>query len=117
MSSLLIVRRVKDATFPIINVKGLSSSRFDDRNMVGVAIRAACTENGFFYCSGHSVPLDLIDSIMRQTRALFDLPTEAKMKLEMSVASNSNRGYERLGGQTLEAGTLPDSKVRLLHRS
>ncbi|WP_215865894.1 isopenicillin N synthase family dioxygenase [Acidithiobacillus thiooxidans] len=110
MSSLPIVRRVKDTTLPIINVKCLSSSRFEDRKMVGVAIRAACTENGFFYCSGHGIPLDLIDSVMTQTRALFDQPIEAKMKLEMSVDSNSNRGYERFGGQTLEAGTLPDSK-------
>lgn len=94
---------------PVIDVSGLASSDPAARYAVGEDLRAACLQHGFFYCVGHGVPEGLISAVMAQTRALFDLPTEAKLAVDKSL-SPCNRGYEHLGGQTLQPGALPDRK-------
>ncbi len=109
MTKAFSAARVDDAALPIIDVSGLSASDPERRRAVGSALRAACLDKGFFYCAGHGVPQGLIDAVFDETRALFDLPEEAKMALEKS-ASRANRGYEVLGGQTLEPGAPADRK-------
>ena len=94
---------------PIIDISGLASSDPAARRAVGDALKAACLEHGFFYCTGHGVPQGLIDAAMAQTRALFDLPMEAKLAVD-KAKSPCNRGYEHLGGQTLQPGAMPDRK-------
>ncbi|HCQ65718.1 MAG TPA: isopenicillin N synthase family oxygenase [Rhodobacteraceae bacterium] len=94
---------------PIIDISGMSSPDPAVRRAVGEALQAACLEHGFFYCVGHGVPQGLIDAAMAETRALFDLPETAKDAVEKSL-SPCNRGYEQLGGQTLQPGALPDRK-------
>lgn len=110
MDSMLKAQRLDTASLPVIDVSGLSSSDPADHRAVGSALRAACVDKGFFYCSGHGIPAGLIDAVFAETKALFDQPVEAKMALEKSKRSNCNRGYEVLGGQTLEAGAPPDRK-------
>lgn len=94
---------------PVIDVSGLSSSDPAARKAVGEALRAACLHTGFFYCSGHGIPQGLIDAVFDETRRFFDLPLEAKMAVH-KAKSFCNRGYEPLGGQTLQAGAKPDRK-------
>ena len=94
---------------PVIDISGLAASDPAARRAVGDALRAACLEHGFFYCTGHGVPQGLIDAAMAQTQALFDLPETAKLALD-KAQSPANRGYEHLGGQTLQPGAMPDRK-------
>ncbi len=94
---------------PVIDISGLSSPDPMARRAVGEDLRAACLAHGFFYCTGHGVPQGLIDATMDQTRALFDLPPAAKDAVDKAL-SPCNRGYEHLGGQTLQAGAMPDRK-------
>lgn len=94
---------------PVIDLSGLAASDPAARRAVGAELRAACLEHGFFYCIGHGVPAGLIEAAMAQTRALFDLPMAAKLALD-KAQSPANRGYEHLGGQTLQQGALPDRK-------
>jgi isopenicillin N synthase-like dioxygenase len=94
---------------PVIDISGLAASDPAARRAVGDALRAACLEHGFFYCTGHGVPQGLIDAAMAQTEALFDLPDAAKLALD-KAQSPANRGYEHLGGQTLQPGAMPDRK-------
>lgn len=94
---------------PVIDLSGLAASDPAAHRAVGDDLRAACLEHGFFYCIGHGVPLGLIDAAMAQTRAFFDLPMVAKQALD-KAQSPANRGYEHLGGQTLQPGALPDRK-------
>lgn len=96
-------------SLPIIDISGLSASDPAARRAVGEALREACLAHGFFYCTGHGVPAGLIAAAMEQSRALFDLPDAAKTALDKS-RSPANRGYETLGGQTLQPGAMPDRK-------
>lgn len=105
----LTAARVETASLPIIDVADLASSDPARRAAVGKALRAACLDKGFFYCAGHGIPQGLLDAAFAETRALFDLPDAQKDALDKSN-SRCNRGYETLGGQTLEPGAMPDRK-------
>lgn len=96
-------------SLPIIDISGLASPNPAARRAVGTALQAACLEHGFFYCVGHGVPQGLIGAAMEQSRAMFDLPEAAKDAVDKSL-SPCNRGYEQLGGQTLQPGAMPDRK-------
>jgi len=109
MSSTL-ARHVDKASLPVIDISGLASSNDADRKAVAEALRAACIDKGFFYCAGHGIPQGLMDAVFSETRALFAQSPEEKLELEKSKRSKANRGYEVLGGQTLEAGAAPDRK-------
>lgn len=109
MSQSLNAVHVDTSSLPVIDVSGLSSADPAQRAAVGAELRAACLDKGFFYCTGHGVPQGLLDAAFAETQALFDLPNAEKDRLDKSL-SRCNRGYETLGGQTLEAGAMPDRK-------
>lgn len=75
------------------------------------AIKHACTTTGFFQLIGHGIPTSLQDAVFKGSEALFKLPMEEKIKLDRGKSIGaSNRGYELIGGQGLQEGTLPDLK-------
>jgi isopenicillin N synthase-like dioxygenase len=94
---------------PVIDISSLASPSEAERRAVGERIREACLDRGFFYITGHGVPETLTDQALAGARALFDLPDAAKRAVD-KVLSPANRGYEPLGGQTLEPGSAPDLK-------
>ncbi len=96
-------------SLPVIDITGLTASDPAARRAVGSALREACSAHGFFYCTGHGVPRALMDTVMAETRALFDLSEADKAVIDKSL-SRCNRGYEPLGGQTLQPGAMPDRK-------
>jgi isopenicillin N synthase-like dioxygenase len=96
-------------SLPVIDVAGLLSTDGAERAEVGRRIGDACEDRGFFYIVGHGVPDAMIAETLAAARAFFDLPQDAKAAIDKSLSS-ANRGYEPLGGQTLEAGTAPDLK-------
>lgn len=74
-------------------------------------VRNACMSSGFFQLVGHGIASSLQDSVFKGAARFFALPFEEKKKLDKTKAVGaSNRGYEVLGGQSLEEGTLPDLK-------
>jgi isopenicillin N synthase-like dioxygenase len=94
---------------PIIDVSNLSAGDFQKRQQVGQALRKACLDKGFFYCTGHGIPQGLIDAVLAESKQFFGQTSSRKLKVD-KVNSYCNRGYEHLGGQTLETGGLPDQK-------
>lgn len=94
---------------PVIDISGLRSSDPALRQAVGRQIRAACLANGFFVISGHGIDPALQAQVFAQSEAFFALPTEQKLALD-KANSVANRGYEAMGNQRLEAGSLPDLK-------
>jgi isopenicillin N synthase-like dioxygenase len=74
-------------------------------------VRTACLTTGFFQLVGHGIPRSLQDEVFKGSEAFFSLPLEEKKKLDKSVSEGaSNRGYELIGNQGLQVGTLPDLK-------
>jgi isopenicillin N synthase-like dioxygenase len=74
-------------------------------------VREACVTTGFFQLIGHGVPRSLQDEIFASSEVFFKLPFEEKKKLDKSESVGaSNRGYELIGNQGLQEGTLPDLK-------
>jgi isopenicillin N synthase-like dioxygenase len=74
-------------------------------------IREACISTGFFQLIGHGIPRSLQDEVFAGSEAFFKLPFEEKKKLDKSESVGaSNRGYELIGNQGLQEGTLPDLK-------
>jgi isopenicillin N synthase-like dioxygenase len=109
MSETLQALRVDAAAIPTIDIAGLFGARLSDRQAVAQHMRAACEHNGFFYVANHGISGDLIDQVMAHTKTFFALPLAAKLSLDKRQ-SKANRGYEPLGGQTLESGAPPDLK-------
>lgn len=63
------------------------------------SIHTACLSPGFFYLTGHGVPRDRRENVLRLARQFFDL--SAHRKEHLSIASDINgtdgaRGYQRL---------------------
>ncbi len=52
----LTAQKIDTAALPVIDVSDLSSSDPLRCKGVGEALRRACLDKGFFYCSGHGVP-------------------------------------------------------------
>jgi isopenicillin N synthase-like dioxygenase len=109
MSNSLEAARVSQASLPVIDISGLSSSKLADREAVGARLRTACLDNGFFYISNHGVPEDRVADLFAEAAAFFELPPGQKAEVDKS-RSRANRGYEPLQGQTLEPGAPPDLK-------
>lgn len=70
------------------------------------AVRLACTTSGFFQLTSHGIEPEIRDAMFSGSKALFDLPFDQKKALRRG----KNRGYEVIGSQALQDGTLPDLK-------
>lgn len=71
-------------------------------------VRDACMSVGFFSLTGHGVPRDLQNNVLKAAKVLFGLPLQEEQALKHP--SLKNRGYETIGVQALQSDTLPDLK-------
>lgn len=76
---------------------------------VAAQLREAGEAAGFFYVVNHGVPAAQVDAMLGCARALFDLPQDQKDAISL-LNSPVMRGYEAIGGQTLDERSLPDLK-------
>ncbi|MEY8875177.1 MAG: isopenicillin N synthase family dioxygenase [Leptothrix sp. (in: b-proteobacteria)] len=74
------------------------------------AIDAACREHGFFYVSGHGVPLALLSHVFMHNRRLFELPEPVKNQWHIERSGGLKRGFDPIGWQALEPGRPADLK-------
>jgi isopenicillin N synthase-like dioxygenase len=101
---------------PTIGISPYLSSPNPDPNSpeclkIIAAVRTACTTTGFFQLVGHGVSKELQEHLFAGAEKLFQLPMEEKKKLDRGKSVGaSNRGYELIGGQALQEGSLPDLK-------
>jgi len=84
-------------TLPILDLSRLSAGEAE-AEAFREQLREATHEYGFFYLTGHGVPGELIERVMRTSRAFFDLPEADKMAIE-NLKSPHFRGYTRVGGE------------------
>ncbi|KAH6678479.1 2og-Fe oxygenase family protein [Halenospora varia] len=97
---------------PTINVSPYLASPTSPSSLQIInAVREACITTGFFQIIGHGIPRELQDEVFKGSAEFFKLGMEEKKKLDKSESVGaSNRGYELIGNQGLQEGTLPDLK-------
>ncbi|TYQ09189.1 UNVERIFIED_ORG: non-heme dioxygenase-like protein [Gordonia westfalica J30] len=61
-------------------------------------LREAAHHHGFFYLTGHGVPVDSLAEALQLAREFFALPDEFKSEISQ-LQSPQFRGYLRLGGE------------------
>jgi isopenicillin N synthase-like dioxygenase len=96
-------------SIPVIDIAPLIDGSPDDARAVAHALGQACREVGFFYISGHGVPPALMTRVFETSAALFSGPSAIREAAAFS-GPGGNRGYIRLGGETLDPGKPPDVK-------
>lgn len=100
-------------TIPLISIAPFldPSSTQEAKDAVVKAVRDACQTYGFFQLSGHGIPVADQREILQCAQRFFDLPYEEKWALRMENAlGKCGRGYEKIGGQTLQKDARPDLK-------
>lgn len=101
----LDVQRTAFTEIPVIDLAGMMSPDEAERRNVGVEVRKACTEVGFFYVRNHGVSPDVLARCYEESRAFFALPEAEKCLIHIKNSPN-HRGY----GPLLEENTNPDSQ-------
>ncbi|MEL6999665.1 MAG: 2-oxoglutarate and iron-dependent oxygenase domain-containing protein [Pseudomonadota bacterium] len=86
---------------PIIDFAPMHGENAAARAAVGDAVRAACTEVGFFYAKNHGVPQSVIDNTFSAAHRFFDLPMDAKQAISVEK-SEAMRGYTPLLGENTD---------------
>jgi isopenicillin N synthase-like dioxygenase len=89
---------------PVVDISGLREADPRLHRETVETIRRACLDKGFFYCVGHDIDPVLMREVFFEAARFFDRPMVDKLAVDKK-RSKANRGYEALGGQTLEAGS------------
>jgi isopenicillin N synthase-like dioxygenase len=97
------------SAIPVIDISPLVSGSPAQAQAVAKALGQACRDVGFFYISGHGVPPALMKRVFEASAAFFTGPASIREAVSFS-GPGDNRGYIRLGGETLDPGKPPDVK-------
>ena len=95
---------------PVIDISALLEGQYTSAKVLKVAkqIGKACRYHGFFYISGHGIPLDLELRLENVAQEFFAQPHEIKQSLHINSGGPAWRGWFPVG-QELTSG-LPDQK-------
>ncbi|QDS76986.1 hypothetical protein FKW77_005850 [Venturia effusa] len=95
-------------TIPTIDISPYLTSPDSPTGLATITqVATACRTSGFFQLTGHGIPPTLQKQVFAGSRKLFALPQTEKEKIKSVIGG---RGYEVLGGQTLQYGAKPDLK-------
>jgi isopenicillin N synthase-like dioxygenase len=97
------------SAIPVIDISPLAGGSPAQAQAVAKALGQACRDVGFFYISGHGVPAALMKRVFDTSAAFFTGPASIREAVSFS-GPGDNRGYIRLGGETLDPGKPPDVK-------
>jgi isopenicillin N synthase-like dioxygenase len=103
------LREIDMTAIPVIDVSPLVDGSAAQAQAVARALGQACRDVGFFYISGHGVPPALMKRVFDSSAAFFTGPASIRDAVSFS-GPGDNRGYIRLGGETLDPGKPPDVK-------
>jgi len=99
----------QDASIPIVDVSPLLDGTPGGEAAVAQSVGRACRDIGFFYVTGHGIPVETIAAVFLQAARFFAAPAALQDAVRFTGAAG-NRGHIPLGGETLDPGTLPDLK-------
>jgi isopenicillin N synthase-like dioxygenase len=97
------------ARIPVIDVAPLLKRDPQGERAVAKQIGDACRGIGFFYVTGHGVTPDELGGVFGKAAEFFTSDASIKLKSGFTGAGG-NRGYIRLGEETLDPGKPPDVK-------
>jgi len=104
------VKRVPLKNLPVIDVSPIVlGASPDDRRRVGREIREACVNIGFFYLTGHGIPVEELDEMVAWGHRFWALPLEERMKLQKTPESRGV-GFIPSGGSAPGADTAVDTR-------
>ena len=98
-----------EQAIPVIDISPLVAGDASGERDVAHQIGAACRGIGFFYITGHGVARETRERVFGGAAEFFQGPARVKDALGFSGAGG-NRGYIRLGEETLDPGKAPDVK-------
>jgi len=96
------------SSIPIINIEPLLHGEHGQRQ-VAKEIGDACRGIGFFYITGHGVAPTDLQAVFDKSAEFFKSPTSVKTRAAF-VGPGGNRGYIKLGEETLDPSKPPDVK-------
>lgn len=97
-------------SIPIIDLTKSFSSSITDRKAVAQEINEACTKVGFFYITGHGIPKEVCDGVLKLAHRFFhELPQESKEKIHMKH-NDYFRGYEPAAFSSVNNFTSKETK-------
>jgi isopenicillin N synthase-like dioxygenase len=96
-------------SIPIIDISPLVAGGGAGEREVARLIGNACRGIGFFYITGHGIAPATLARVFGVAAELFRGPAHVKEAAAFS-GTGGNRGYIRLGGETLDPGKPPDVK-------
>jgi isopenicillin N synthase-like dioxygenase len=97
------------SAIPVIDIAPLLSGSPQQAQDVARALGHACRDVGFFYIRGHDVPASLMARVFETSAAFFGGAASVREAASFTGAGG-NRGYIRLGGETLDPGKPADVK-------
>lgn len=101
------------ASLPVIELGAASGWSEAARDQAAREIDYCARNIGFFYVADHGVPAPLMADALALAREFFAEPLAAKRAIDIAH-SPIMRGYEPIGLQTLDEGSLPDLKESLM---
>lgn len=95
---------------PVIDLAPMFSKELSDRKSVAGALKAAATNNGFFYIKNHGIPEETIAKCKQQVLNFMRQPQEKKDLLESRTHSKYYNGY--LGNRKAQISRTETADVR-----
>lgn len=102
-------RDATPAEIPIINISGIFSPVLEDRKAVARQIRAAATNNGFFYIRNHGVSSSVTDAAHDACLAFFRQPQDVKSRADARQSAYFN-GYKPPRTQRINPSESVDNR-------
>lgn len=97
-----------ECEIPVIDMGGMMAMEMEKTRRVAVVeeVRKACQEWGFFQIVNHGFSTDMLARVERESRRLFSLPLEEKLKSQRQPGTVSGYGH----GSGIHVNTKPWSE-------
>jgi isopenicillin N synthase-like dioxygenase len=79
---------------PTLDIAPYLAGEAGGREAAAAKLREISTSVGFFYLTGHGIPLNLIDRVFEQSRRFHALPSETKSKIPYFETGSFKSGYQ-----------------------
>ncbi len=93
------------SAIPVIDIQGLFSADAGQRRAVASEIEAAARDVGFFYVTGHGVPMAARERLEGAAERFFSLPMARKMEVYIGLSENHS-GYVPEGEEVFSSGKI-----------